>query len=53
MPFDLCNAPSTFERVMELILRGLHWKSCLIYLDDVIVFATTFQESLERTTETF
>ena len=51
MPFGLCNAPSTFERLMELVLRGLHWKSCLIYLDDVIVFATSFRQSLERTGE--
>ena len=53
MPFGLCNAPGTFERLMELILRGLHWKTCLIYLDDIIVFGTTFQENLERLEEVF
>ena len=50
MPFGLCNAPSTFQRMMELILRGLQWKTCLVYLDDVIVFSTSFQEHLERLT---
>ena len=33
---------STFARLMELVLKGLHWKICLIYLDDVIVMERTF-----------
>ena len=37
LPFGLCNAPSTFERLMEVVLRGLQFNSCLIYLDDIIV----------------
>ena len=48
MPFGLCNAPATFERVMEAILRGLHWSICLIYLDDIIVYATDITEMLVR-----
>ena len=48
MPFGLCNVPSTFERAMELILRGLQWKHLLIYLDDVILFSKTFPEHLGR-----
>ena len=38
LPFGLSNAPSVFERLMELVLRGLNWEKCLCYLDDVIVF---------------
>lgn len=38
LPFGLHNAPSTFQRTMQEILRGLHWKIALIYLDDVIIF---------------
>ena len=53
MPFGLCNAPSTFARLMELVLKGLHWKICLIYLDDVIVIGRTFEEELERLKEVF
>ncbi len=42
MPFGLCNAASTFQRCMELILCGLPWHILLIYLDDVIVYGKTF-----------
>ena len=48
LPFGLCNAPSTFERLMERILQGLRWQILLVYLDDVIVFSRTIQEHLER-----
>ena len=53
MPFGLCNAPSTFARLMELVLKGLHWKICLISLEDVIVIGRTFEEELERLKEVF
>jgi hypothetical protein len=46
MPFGLCNAPATFERLMETVLRGLTYDSCLVYLDDVIVIGRTFQEHI-------
>ena len=48
MPFGLCNAPATFQRVMELALAGLQWKTCLVYLDDVLVFSKTFEEHIQR-----
>ena len=40
--FGLCNAPATFERMMETILSSLHWETCLLYIDDVIIFANNF-----------
>jgi hypothetical protein len=48
MPFGLCNAPSTFERLMERVFTGLHWKILLIYLDAIIVHGKTFGEELIR-----
>ena len=38
MPFGLCNAPATFEILMDRVLCGMHWSRCLVYLDDVISF---------------
>jgi hypothetical protein len=34
--------------MMDLILAGLTWDCCLVYLDDVIVYGTTFQQHSER-----
>jgi hypothetical protein len=30
---------------METVLAGLQWDICLIYLDDIIVFAKTFEDN--------
>ncbi|GFY16100.1 retrovirus-related Pol polyprotein from transposon 297 [Trichonephila clavipes] len=48
MPFGLCNAPATFERMMDNLLRHLKWTMCLCYLDDIIVFSDTFGDHLQR-----
>ena len=53
MPFGLCNAPSTFQRCVELIFRGIQWKYLLVYLDDIIVMASNFDEHLDRLEEVF
>ena len=46
MPFGLCNAPATFERLMDRVLHGLRWSRCLVYLDDIISFGSTFDDAL-------
>ena len=51
LPFGLTSAPSTFERLMETALRGLHWKTALIYLDDIIVFVPDITTHLARLEE--
>jgi hypothetical protein len=37
MPMGLCSAPATFQRMMDVVLSGLKWTTCLVYLDDIIV----------------
>ncbi|GBM22027.1 Retrovirus-related Pol polyprotein from transposon 297 [Araneus ventricosus] len=53
MPFGLCNAPATFERLMETVLRGLTSEACLVYLDDIIIVGRTFQEHLNNIRKVF
>ena len=51
MPFGLCSAPSTFQRCMELVFRGLQWRTLLIYLDDIIILGRTMEENLDQLDE--
>ena len=54
MPFGLCNAPATSQRrLMDMVLAGLQWTNCLVYLDDVIILGKTFEEHLRNLKEVF
>ena len=53
MPFGLCNAPATFERLMDRVLQGLRWSRCLVYLDNIISFGGTFGAALSNMTLIF
>ena len=53
VPFGLCKAPGTFSKLMDRVLAGFHWETCLFYLDDDIVFATTWEEHLDRLRQVF
>ena len=48
MPYGLCNAPATFQRLMQNCLGELNLMYTLIYLDDVIVYSKTEEEHLVR-----
>ena len=48
MPYGLCNAPATFQRLMQNCLGELNLQYTLIYLDDVIVYLHTPEEHLKR-----
>ena len=53
MPFGLCNAPGTFQRLMERMFGNQRFQSVLLYLDDIIVFSSTVHQHLERLEEVF
>ena len=44
MALGLTNAPSTYSRLMDIVLSGLTYKYCLVYLDDTIIFSASFDE---------
>lgn len=48
MPFGLCNAPGTFQRLMERIFGDERFHSLLLYLDDIVVFSSDFKSHLQR-----
>ncbi|KAL0151982.1 hypothetical protein M9458_052700 [Cirrhinus mrigala] len=53
MPMGLSNAPATFQRLMELVLRGLSLHICMVYLDDILIYNKTFEEHLSSLKEVF
>ena len=48
MPFGLCNAPATFQRLMETVLHGLLGNFVSVYLDDIIIYSSTIDRHLEH-----
>lgn len=48
LPFGLCNAPATFQRLVNLVLGKFQWQKCQCYLDYIIVFGDTFELALEN-----
>lgn len=47
MPFGLCNAPATFQRMMQNLLSARLYRGVLVYIDDILVYASSFEEHLE------
>ena len=53
MPFGLCNAPATFQRLMQVIFRKQMYQTMLCYLDDILIFSKTIEEHIQRLDEVF
>ncbi|KAI5752219.1 hypothetical protein M8J77_014983 [Diaphorina citri] len=46
LPMGLSNSPSTFQRTMDNVLRGLIGTKCVVYMDDILVYSTSLQEHI-------
>ena len=53
MPFGLRNAPSTFQRTMDMVLAGAKWNHCLVYIDDILIFSETVEEHFTHLEDVF
>jgi len=53
LPMGLSNSPVTFQHLMDMVLRGLTWESVLVYIDDIVVYAQTYEELKNRLEEVF
>ena len=52
-PMGLKNSPNIFQRLMEAVLLSLSWTSCLVYMDDIIVFSTNWTDHIKNNREVF
>jgi len=39
MPFGLCNAPATFQQLIDRVYKNIAWKFVVVYLDDTIIYS--------------
>lgn len=53
MPFGLVDAPASFQALMTQVLKGLNWKTCLVYVDDILVFSNSFQQHIQHLHDIF
>ena len=53
MPFGLCNAPATFQYLMNQIYKGIAYKYVVVYLDDTNVFSRIFEDHIQYLKEVF
>ena len=53
MPFGLCNAPATFERLKDCVLTGLPPTTAHVYIDDILVSGQTFEKQIDNLRQVF
>jgi hypothetical protein len=53
MPFGLCNAPSTFQSMMDEVLREFLNDFAVVYMDDVLIYSNSWPEHLDHLDKIF
>ena len=53
MPFGLCNAPSTFQRMMDVVIKPEYREFVQTYIDDILIYSNTFEEHLVHVEKVF
>lgn len=53
IPFGLKNAPSTFQRLLNCVLKEHINKICVVYMDDIFLFSITLEEHIQSLTKIF
>ena len=53
MPFGLTIAPANFQRLIENCMGDLNLSSCLLYLDDIVVYSATYEEHIQKLENVF
>ena len=53
MPFGLTAAPATFQRLVDIVLKGLLWKNVMVYLDDVIIYSKSWRDHIQALDDVF
>ena len=53
LPYGLCNSPITFMRTVHQVLRGLLFKTCVVYVDDIVVYSNNMADHLTHLQEIF
>ncbi len=51
MPSGLTDAPASFQRAVEILLSGVNWQFCLVYLDDVIIYSYSEEDHIKHVDE--
>jgi hypothetical protein len=51
LPFGLLKEPGNFQRAVDIVVSGVKWKTCLVYLDDVIVFSSSREAHMRHVDE--
>ena len=53
MPMGLCNSSQMFQRAMEVVFKGLIGKTCMLYIDDIVVYSKSEEEHVQHLEQMF